>query len=185
MARINLLGFHALSDFEKEERRGCFAKAIAIVMKHVQENPEDWSAINRMGDLYLRLNDPKAANEQYVKVAQSHAADGAYLKAIGVWKKILRNDPTWLEGNAALADLYARQGLVAEAKQTLHVVADEYIKRDMKRETGQALRRLAKLDPSDVKVRIRLAEFYAWEGDPERAAREYARALELQRARLD
>jgi tetratricopeptide (TPR) repeat protein len=177
MVKIDVLRSLTLSDFEKEERRGRFAKAVDILMKHVQENPEDWSAINRMGDLYLKLDNPKAAREQYVKVALSYAADGAYLKAIGVWKKVLRNDPSMLDGHVALGDLYARQGLVAEAKQTLHCIADEYIKRNMKRETGQVLRRMAELDPSDVKVRIRLAEFYAWEGDPEKAAREYAAAI--------
>ena len=35
------------------------------------------------------------------------------------------------------------------------------------------LRRMADLDPSDMKVRIRLAELYAREGQPEKAAEEY------------
>jgi len=40
------------------------------------------------------------------------------------------------------------------------------------------LRRLAEVDPSDMKVRIRLAEFYAWDGHPEQAAGEYVAIAE-------
>jgi tetratricopeptide (TPR) repeat protein len=162
-------------DADAHEKAGRFDKAIDSLKQLVQENPKDWNTVNRIGDLYAKLNPPnlKAANEQYVKVARYYADDGFYLKAIAVWKKVLRNDPSMLEGSRELGDLYARQGLVAEAKQTLNVVVDEYIKRSKKREAGEVLRRLAEVDPADMKVRIRLAEFYAWDGHQEKAAGEY------------
>ena len=91
------------------------AKAVELLKQLVQENPKDWNSVNRIGDDYLKLNPPnlKAANEQYVKVARYYADDGFHLKAIAVWKKVLRNDPSMLEGNKELGNLYARQGLVA------------------------------------------------------------------------
>jgi tetratricopeptide (TPR) repeat protein len=165
-------------DADAAEKAGRFDKAVDLLKQIVQENPKDWNTTNRIGDLYAKLNNLKAANEQYVKVARYYADDGFYLKAIAVWKKVLRNDPSLLEGNVALGDLYARQGLVAEAKQTLNVVVDEYIKRNKKREAGDVLRRLAEVDPADMKVRIRLAEFYAWEGNQEKAAGEYVAIAE-------
>jgi tetratricopeptide (TPR) repeat protein len=162
-------------DADAAEKKGDYPKAIDVLKQLVQENPKDWNTVNRIGDLYAKLNPPnlKAANEQYVKVARYYADDGFYLKAIAVWKKVLRNDPSMLDGSKELGDLYARQGLVAEAKQTLNVVVDEYIKRNKKREAGEVLRRLADVDPTDLKVRIRLAEFYAWEGNQEKANGEY------------
>jgi len=147
-------------DADAAEKAGRFDKAIEALKQIVQENPRDWNTVNRIGDLYAKLNNLKAANEQYVKVARYFADDGFYLKAIAVWKKVLRNDPSMLEGNVALGDLYARQGLVAEAKQTLGVVIDEYVKRNRIREAGDVLKRMAEVDPSDMKVRIRLAELY-------------------------
>jgi tetratricopeptide (TPR) repeat protein len=165
-------------DADAAEKAGRFDKAIELLKQIVQDNPKDWNTVNRIGDLYAKLNNLKAANEQYEKVARYYADDGFYLKAIAVWKKVLRNDPSMLEGNKELGDLYARQGLVAEAKQTLNVVVDEYIKRSKKREAGEVLRRLAEVDPSDMKVRIRLAEFYAWEGNQEKAAGEYVAIAE-------
>jgi tetratricopeptide (TPR) repeat protein len=165
-------------DADAHEKAGRFDKAIDSLRQIVQENPRDWNTINRIGDLYAKLNKLKEANGEYVKVARYYADDGFYLKAIAVWKKVLRNDPSMLEGNVALGDLYARQGLVAEAKQTLNIVVDEYIKRNKKHEAGEVLRRLAEVDPSDMKVRIRLAEFYAWEGNQEKAAGEYVAIAE-------
>jgi tetratricopeptide (TPR) repeat protein len=160
-------------DADAAEKAGRFDKAVDLLSQIVRENPKDWNTINRIGDLYLKLNNEKAANEQYEKVARYYAEDGFYLKAIAVWKKVLKNDPSRLDGHKELGELYARQGLVAEAKQTLNVVVDEYIKRSKKREAGEVLRKLAEVDPTDMKVRIRLAEFYGWEGNPEKAAGEY------------
>jgi tetratricopeptide (TPR) repeat protein len=67
---------------------------------------------------------------------------------------------------------------VAEAKQTFSLLFDDYIKRNRKKEAGEALRRLAELDPSDMKVRSLLADLYAREGHQEKAAGEYVAIAE-------
>ena len=173
MAKINQIKLR--QDADAAEKAGRFDKAIELLKQIGQENPKkDWNTEHRIGDLYAKLNNLKAANEQYIEVAKYFAGDGFHLKAIAVWKKVLRNDPSMLEANRELGDLYARQGLVAEAKQTLSLVVDEYIKRSKKREAGEVLRRLAEeVDPSDMKVRIRLAEFYARDGNLDKAADQY------------
>jgi pilus assembly protein FimV len=165
-------------DADAAEKALRFDKAIDFLKQIVQENPKDWNMVHRIGDLYAKINNLKAANEQYIKVAKFFAEDGFYLKAIAVWKKVLRNDPALLEGNVALGDLYARQGLVAEAKQTLGLVIDEYVKRNRLRDAGDVLRRMAEIDPSDMKVRIRLAELYARDGNLEKAADQYVAIAE-------
>jgi len=159
-------------DADAAEKVGRFDKAIDLLKQIVQDNPRDWNTVNRIGDLYANLKKPKEANEQYIKVARYFADDGFYLKSIAVWKKVLRNDPSLVEGQLSLGDLYARQGLQAEAKQTFGAVFDEYVKRNRMREAGDVLRRLAEVDPGDMKVRIKLAELYAREGNQEKAANE-------------
>ena len=171
MAKINPVKLK--QDAEKEERSGRFEKAIELLKQLVQENPRDWNTINRIGDLYVKLNNVKAANEQYARVAEFYSKDGFYLKAIAVWKKINKNDPTQFDAYLNLADLYAKQGLLVEAKGQFQIVIDEYVKRNKIREAGEALRRLAEIDPADLKVRIRLAELYSREGRGEKAAEEY------------
>jgi tetratricopeptide (TPR) repeat protein len=160
-------------DADAAEKASRFDKAIELLKQIVQDNPRDWATVNRIGDLYAKLNKLKEANEQYVKVARYFADDGFYLKSIAVWKKVLRNDPSLIEGHVSLGDLYARQGLVAEAKQTFGTVIDEYKKKNRFREAGEVLRKLAEVDPSDLKVRIGLAELYAQGGNQEKAAGEY------------
>jgi len=160
-------------DADAAEKAGRFDKAIDLLKQIVQDNARDWNTVNRIGDLYAKLNKLKEANEQYVKVARYFADDGFYLKSIAVWKKVLRNDPSLVEGHLSLGDLYARQGLVAEAKQTFGAVHDEFKKRGRTREAGEALRKLAEVDPTDLKVRIGLAEFHAQGGNQEKAADEY------------
>ena len=126
MARINQVKVRQEAD--AHERASRFDKAIELLKQIVQENPRDWNTVNRIGDLYAKLSNTKAANEQYVKVARFLADDGFYLKAIALWKKVLRNDSSMLDGHMSLGDLYARQGLPAEAKQTYAFVYDEYVK---------------------------------------------------------
>ncbi|MGE5126697.1 MAG: tetratricopeptide repeat protein, partial [Betaproteobacteria bacterium] len=171
MAKINQVKLRQEAD--AAEKAGRFDRAIDALKQIVQESARDWNTINRIGDLYGKLNNPKAANEQYVKVARYFADDGFYLKAIAVWKKVLRNEPALLDGHVSLGELYQKQGLVAEARQTFGFVYDEYVKRNKLREAGEVLRRMADLDPSDMKVRIRLAELYGREGNPEKAAAEF------------
>jgi tetratricopeptide (TPR) repeat protein len=160
-------------DADAAEKSGRFDRAIELLKQIVADNPRDWNTVNRIGDLYAKINKLKEANEQYVKYASYLAEDGFYLKSIAVWKKVLRNDPSLIEAQLKLGELYARQGLAAEARQTFDGVFNEYVKRNRMREAGEVLRRAAEVDPGDLKVRIKLAELYAREGDQGRAAKEY------------
>jgi tetratricopeptide (TPR) repeat protein len=178
VAKINPVKLKQEAD--NHEKNGRFDKAIDLLKQLVAENPRDWNTINRIGDLYAKLPSPnlKAANEQYAKVADFYTKDGFYLKAIAVWKKVLKNDPSDLPGKISLGDLQAKQGLSAEAKQTYNEVVEEYIKRNRKRDAGEVLQRMAQVDPSDLRVRNRLAELYALEGRQDKASAEYVAIAE-------
>ena len=100
MARINPIKLK--QDADAHDKAGRFDKAIDLLKQIVAENPRDWATINRIGDLYVKANNLKAANEQFAKVADFYSRDGFYLKAIAVWKKINRNDPSLLEAHLNL-----------------------------------------------------------------------------------
>ena len=117
VARINPLKLK--QDAAKATNDGRYDKAVELLRQIVQENPRDANTLNQMGFLYEKLNNSKAANEQYTKVANLYASDGFYLKAIACWKKVLKNDPALLDAHLNLGDLYAKQGLTAEAKTTV------------------------------------------------------------------
>jgi pilus assembly protein FimV len=169
-------------DAEKEERAGRVDKAIHLYRQLVDDNPRDWNTIKKIGDLYVRLNKNKEASGEYAKVAEFYSRDGFLLKAIAVWKQINKLDPSALDPYVNLADLYAKQGLMVEAKGQYQIVVDEYIKRGRVREAGDALKKMADIDPSDLKVRSKLADLYTRDGNSQKAVEEHiAIADELHR----
>jgi len=160
-------------DADKAEKAGKFQDAISLLNQLVDDNPRDWNTIKKVGDLYARMNRNREACEQYAKVADFYARDGFLLKSIAIWKQIQKLDAAALDPYVNLADLYSKQGLMMEAKAQYQTVVDEYIKRGKMREAGDALRRLADLDPSDLKIRSKLADLYMREGQKEKALDEH------------
>jgi pilus assembly protein FimV len=165
-------------DADKEERAGRYEKAIDLLKQLVAENPGDWNTINKIGDLYAKGNNLKAANEHYARVAHIQAKDGFYLKSIALWKKIQKNDPNDLAPYQNLADLYVKQGLLVDATTQLQTVVDEYIKRGRIREAGDALKKMADINPSDLKVRSKLADLYVRDGNSAKAVEEHVAIAE-------
>jgi tetratricopeptide (TPR) repeat protein len=158
---------------EKLEKAGRSDQAIALYKQIIDDNPRDWNVINKVGDLYAKLNRTREAADEYAKVADFYARDGFLLKAIAIWKKINKLDASALEPYQQLAELYAKQGLLMEAKAQYQIVIDEFIKRGRTRDAGEVLRKMAEVDPSDLKVRSKLADLYTREGSAEKAVGEH------------
>src|SRR5439155_4942955 len=133
----------------------------------------DWNTINKIGDLYAKMNKVREASQEYAKVADFYAKDGFLLKAIAIWRKINKLDTSAPEPYLSLADLYAKQGLMMEAKSHYQIVVDEYIKRGKTREAGDVLKKMAEIDPGDLKVRSKLADLYTREGSSGKAVEEH------------
>ncbi|HUG54440.1 MAG TPA: tetratricopeptide repeat protein [Vicinamibacteria bacterium] len=171
MAKINPV--KVKQDADKLEKAGKLPEAIALYKQVIDDNPRDWNVINKVGDLYAKLNRFREAAEQYAKVADFYARDGFHLKAIAIWKKINKLDATSLDPYLNLAELYAKQGLMMEAKSQYQYVVDEYIKRGKTREAGDVLKKMADIDPADLKIRSKLADLYTREGNAGKAVEEH------------
>ncbi|HVQ28189.1 MAG TPA: tetratricopeptide repeat protein, partial [Vicinamibacteria bacterium] len=167
MAKINPVKLK--QDADKEEKAGRFEKAIEILKQVVADQPRDWNTIKKLGDLYARINRNKEAAQEYAKVAEFYERDGFLLKAIAVWKQIQKLDPSVLEAYVHLAGLYAKQGLMVEAKAQYQIVVDEYKKRGKIKDAGEALRKMAEIDPDDLKIQSMLADLYVRDGNSAKA----------------
>jgi tetratricopeptide (TPR) repeat protein len=165
-------------DADKLEKAGKLDQAIVLFRQIVEDNPRDWNTINKIGDLFAKLNRLKEASGEYAKVADFYARDGFLLKAIAIWKKINKLDPTILEPYLNLADLYGKQGLMMEAKGQYQYVVDEFVKRGRMKEAGDVLKKMAEIDPADLKVRSRLADLYTREGNASKAVDEHVAIAE-------
>jgi tetratricopeptide (TPR) repeat protein len=170
VAKVNPVKVKAEAD--KEEKAGRLDKAIALYRELLQDNAKDWNTINKIGDLFAKMNRNHEAAVEYAKVADFYAKDGFHLKAIAIWKKINKLDATALDPYLSLADLYAKQGLMMEAKSQYQIVVDEYLKRGKSKDAGDVLRKMAEIDPADLKIRSKLADLYTRDGNSGRAIEE-------------
>lgn len=149
---------------EKYVSRGKIEAAIKEYRKLLQAQPNDISTLNRVGDLYARINRNSEAIELFHQIAEQYADDGFLVKAIAIYKKIIKLDPTLLDVYERLADLYHRQGLVNEARTQYQVLADYYLQHDDVQATIGIYRRMAELESDDPAPHAKLAEIYHRQG---------------------
>jgi tetratricopeptide (TPR) repeat protein len=129
-----------------EERAGRIERAIALLKDAVERGPDDWTNVRRLADLLTRTGQPKAANEQYRRLAQNCELDQLHAQAIAVWKRILANEPGSASADLKLGELYALAGLRADARKHYEAALARYREGEHAREVAQVEARLAHLD---------------------------------------
>ncbi|HVR29541.1 MAG TPA: tetratricopeptide repeat protein, partial [Thermoanaerobaculia bacterium] len=166
---------------EKLVARGKIEAAIRMYRRVLRGNPGDSSTLNRVGDLLARVDKYGEAIDLYRQTAELFVEQGFYVKAIAVYKKIHRLDPSQLDVYRKLADLYTLQGLHNDARTHYQVLIDYHDRQgDLAAAIG-VCRKLVEIQPQDPTHRTRLAELYERSGDTAAVAREY---LEIARVML-
>src|SRR4026209_2161524 len=128
-----------LKNAEKFVASGKISQAIEEYQKILKENPKDWKRKIQIGDLMLKVNRNAEAIEYFQNVADHYYADGFFLKAIAIYKRINKLDPTLTDICTKLADLYLKQGLTMDAKSQLQVVAQHYLSKNQSKEAIETL----------------------------------------------
>jgi len=158
---------------DKLVTKGNLDKAAAQLKALVDSDPRDWNAINRLGDIYARLGSNQAANEMFGRIAEHFADNGFNLKAIAMYKKVLRLDASHLGAYQQLATLYQAQGLTNEARTNYQYLADYYFKEGNTQKARETYAKIAEMEPDNVKVRLKLAELLLKDGQAAEAVQEY------------
>ncbi len=176
-----------IASAEKLVAKGKIEPAIKEYERLLDDNPNDVNTLNRIGDLWVRISRNDEAVKVFAKIADHYSKDGFFLKAIAIYKKINKLDPSKLDIYAKLADLYAKQGLAMEAKSQYQVLADYYLKHG---DPGNALviyRKISELDPNSINVHVKLADLYSQNNQKAEALKEYDRVgrMLLKRSMLD
>ncbi len=176
-----------IANAEKLVAKGKIEHAIKEYERLLDDNPGDVNTLNRVGDLWVRINRTNEAVGVFREIADRYSKDGFFLKAIAIYKKINKLDPSRLEVYGELAELYAKQGLAMEAKSQYQVLADYHLKQG---DPGNALgvyRKIAELDPNSINVHVRLADLYSQNSQVKEALAEYDRVgkMLLKRGMLD
>ena len=162
--------------------KGQTDKAIKEYMRVVKEDPKDVRVWLKHGDLHAKKGAKAEAIDTYSKVAKFYGEQGFYLKAVAVYKQILKLDPRLIEVNLKLAELYRQLGLMSDAMRQFEAVAGHFHREGKTKEALATVRQLVELDPENVATRIKLAELYSKEGMIEDAIVEFTNACEYLRA---
>jgi tetratricopeptide (TPR) repeat protein len=176
-----------IANAEKLVAKGKIDAAIKEYERLLDESPNDVNTLNRIGDLWVRINRNDEAVKVFTKIADHYSKDGFFLKAIAIYKKINKLDPSKLEVYAKLADLYAKQGLAMEAKSQYQVLADYYLKHGDPANALSIYRKISELDPNSINVHVKLADLYSQNNQTAEALKEYDRVgrMLLKRGMLD
>ncbi|MCP9439417.1 MAG: tetratricopeptide repeat protein [Nitrospira sp.] len=160
--------------------RGQYEHAVGEWKKLAAEAPHDGSIHNSIGDLHLKHNAIADAVASFLKAAEAFREEGATLKAIAAYKKVLKCDPTKYEVHQHLGDLNAERGLVSSAVQDYLTAAKHFLKARKPKEALALYRKIVKLDPSNLNAQQCIAELCLQDNQQEEATRVY---LQLARER--
>ncbi|KAF4516297.1 hypothetical protein B566_EDAN000538 [Ephemera danica] len=153
--------------------KGQYDAAIAEWRKLAGEAPNDGSIHNSIGDLQLKRNAVPDAITAFLQAAAGFRAEGATLKAIATYKKILKVDPTRYEVYRHLGDLNAERGLLSSAVQDYLTLGKYYIKERKGKEALEVYKKIVSQDPSNLDAQQRVAELCLQENLQDEATKVY------------
>jgi tetratricopeptide (TPR) repeat protein len=167
-----------LKKAEKLLRQGRLDAAIAEYLRVVDDQPKDWNTANALGDLYMRAGQTPAAVAQFARIAGHFMEEGFYPKAGALYKKILKISPDDETAQLNLAEIAARLGLLADARNYFNAVANRRRANGDRRGADEIVLRLGDLDPADVDARVAAARVQAHAGDAAGAAARFRQLYE-------
>lgn len=167
-----------LAQAKKLITQGKFDAAIKEYDKVLAVDPSDMRVKIRIAELYAKQKRIGDAIKFYRQVAQEYEKDGFYLKAVTVYKSVLRLNPSLIEINRFLAEIYEKMGLHKDAVHQYQILANHFEHKGESKNALDIRKRLVELDPAEATLRLRLAELYQWEGQEQESLDEYERVAQ-------
>src|SRR5208337_1808933 len=149
----------ALQEAEKLVSQGKISKAIKRYFDVLEKDPSDVILLNTIGDLYIRDRNVSEGLKQFYRLAEAYVQGGYTLKAIAIYKKIVKLEPDSVGPLLKLGELYQAQRLVRETRELYYQVAEFYKKRKQNEKALETLRKVVQLDVENATARARLAAF--------------------------
>ena len=161
---------------EKFLSQGKINAAIKEYRQIVDNDADDLTTLNMLGDLYVRATKKEEAVACFQRIAEHYGAQEFNLKAIAMYRKIERLRPRDPQIAFKLAELYASQTLVHDARAQYLVVADAYTRSGDNKKALDILHKIADLDPNNTEIRLKLADGYLKENMRREAAAAFVQA---------
>lgn len=154
----------SIAKAQKLVQKGRYQDAIVEYEKVLDGDPNDIRSLMKIGDLYAKIKDINSAKRKYLKVAYQYSQEGFFLKAVAVYKQILRLDPKAINLYSELAVLYEKLGLNGEAIKNYELAARAYEEVGDTKNSFDILRKIALINPDEIAYQLRLVEMYLQHG---------------------
>jgi tetratricopeptide (TPR) repeat protein len=153
-------------------------RAIDEFLKLIEDRPDDFQLLNRVGDAYLQAGKIPDAIEMFKRSGMGFERGGFNSKATAVFKKAHRIVPEDLDVSERLAELYRQMNMIKDAMQIHIEVADLFTKKGLIKRALEEFAKVVDLDPKNLKNKVKLADLYNKEGMKDRAANIYLEVAE-------
>ena len=118
---------------------------------------------------------PEKERDKIAKVAQKYAKKGKLQEAIAEYQKLLTENSVDLSVRSTLGDLYVRSNQKEKAIEEFQKIASHYQERGLYSQSIAVYKKINKLNPSDIKIGMKLADLYYNQGFLSEAKKEYQR----------
>lgn len=162
-----------LSKADKLISQGKLQSAIEVYLNHLRGNQGDSTVHNTVGDLYVRIGEPKSAVPHFQKAADALEKSGFRSKAIAVLRKAYRQAPSNAEIVETLAMLLRDEGLVADARTMLMDLARNRQQLGHLPEARALYKKVLEIDPQNLQTLLKISELAAKEGNVEEECEAY------------
>jgi tetratricopeptide (TPR) repeat protein len=126
------MAFNKAKSLQKAEGfaiQGKISQAIKQYLDIFENDRSDVILLNTIGDLYIRDRNVPEGLKQFYRLAESYVQDGSALKAIAIYKKIVKLDPDSVDPLLKLIELYQAQMLGRETRELYYRIAECYKKK--------------------------------------------------------
>jgi tetratricopeptide (TPR) repeat protein len=175
----------ALHHAEKLVIQGRISQAIKQYFDIFEKDPSDVVLLNTIGDLYIRDRNVPEGLRHFYRLAEAYVRDGFTLKAIAIYKKIVKLDPDSVDPLLKLVELYQAQRLGREARELYYQVAECYKRKKQNDKVLETLRKVVQLDVESRTASARLAAFCEEIGRKDEATQVYLESAQLALRRGD
>ncbi len=156
-----------------------FSQAVVEYRKLLEEDPDEPTLLNTVGDLLVRQQQPEQALTCFRQVANIYLTGGFAVKALAMYRKILQVAPDDLRAREIVAELYEKQGLTFEAARELKALVDIQESAGRDDLALGLLERLSGIVPDDPVIWRRRAGLFAKRDKTDLARQHYLEAIRL------
>lgn len=174
-----------IEEAQKLALRGQLDKAIKAYEQVLSLDSSAFNHRQKMAEIMIKAGRIDDARNEFEIIGKKFTADGFYLKAIAVYKKLQGLFPGDIPITLTLASLNEKHGLVANALAEYKQVYDYYEKVGDAEDALNILEKMQNVDPQNVNIKYKLAEAYFHGGKNDEAYAVFAKLASLLQERGD